>query len=170
MRAMVERLTSMDAEQHRLVSLIGNIAPDGSASLLRCDHAHRRQGARAALPDAGAGDRPRPRERDLSRAEAGPSVVNLAQAADVIFVGVGQMSNDAPLLKDGFVTRAELDEMQARGRPAKWPVGSMIRRGIIWKPAPTSASAGVRVTAGEGRPTIGNCWRAIQGSRPDRRA
>ena len=39
----------------------------------------------------------------------------LAQRADVTFVGVGQMSNDAPLLADGFVSRDELDEMQAAG-------------------------------------------------------
>src|SRR5262249_16673171 len=32
LRGMVDALEPMEAEQHRLVSLIGNIAPDGSAS------------------------------------------------------------------------------------------------------------------------------------------
>ncbi|MBL9057522.1 MAG: MarR family transcriptional regulator, partial [Rhodobacteraceae bacterium] len=32
LRGMVDAMTPMDADQHRLVSLIGNIAPDGSAS------------------------------------------------------------------------------------------------------------------------------------------
>ena len=32
LRATVEEMTVLDATQHRLVSLIGNIAPDGSAS------------------------------------------------------------------------------------------------------------------------------------------
>ena len=33
LRAMVEQLTPMDCPQHKVVSLVGNIAPDGSASL-----------------------------------------------------------------------------------------------------------------------------------------
>ena len=33
------------------------------------------------------------------------AVIALAQQADVTFVGVGQMSDDAPLVVDGFVTR-----------------------------------------------------------------
>src|SRR5690349_21913613 len=33
LRAMVEQLTPMDCRQHKVVSLVGNIAPDGSASL-----------------------------------------------------------------------------------------------------------------------------------------
>ena len=32
MRGMVDAMVKIDAPQHRLVSLIGNIAPDGSAS------------------------------------------------------------------------------------------------------------------------------------------
>jgi len=33
LRAMVEQLTPMDCPQHKVVSLVGNIGPDGSASL-----------------------------------------------------------------------------------------------------------------------------------------
>ena len=33
LRAMVEQVSPMDCPQHKMVSLVGNIAPDGSASL-----------------------------------------------------------------------------------------------------------------------------------------
>ena len=32
LRAMVDQLTPMDCPQHKIVSLVGNIASDGSAS------------------------------------------------------------------------------------------------------------------------------------------
>jgi DNA-binding transcriptional regulator LsrR (DeoR family) len=156
MRGMVDAVSPMDADQHRLVSLIGNIAPDGSASffdvVMRISDKVHAPHYPMLVPVIS----PTPQENAAFHA-LGPvkKVVDLARAADVIFVGVGQMSNDAPLLKDGFVTRAELDEMQAAGavgEVAGWVFDS---RGIYLDVGTNTRTGGVRVAPGLDRPSIG---------------
>lgn len=156
MRGMVDAMVPMDADQHRLVSLIGNIAPDGSASffdvVMRIADKVRAPHYPMPVPVIS----PTPAENAAFHA-LGPvkKVVDLARAADVIFVGVGQMSNDAPLLKDGFVTRAELDEMQAAGavgEVAGWVFDS---KGIYLDVGTNTRTGGVRVAPGLDRPSIG---------------
>jgi DNA-binding transcriptional regulator LsrR (DeoR family) len=156
MRGMVDAMAPVDAEQHRLVSLIGNIAPDGSASffdvVMRIADKVRAPHYPMPVPVIS----PTPAENAAFHA-LGPvkKVVDLARAADVIFVGVGQMSNDAPLLKDGFVSRSELDEMQAAGavgEVAGWVYDSA---GIYLDVGTNTRTGGVRVTPGLDRPSIG---------------
>jgi DNA-binding transcriptional regulator LsrR (DeoR family) len=43
------------------------------------------------------------------------SVVDLAKQADVTFVGVGQMGDNAPLVQDGFVNAAEMRALVKAG-------------------------------------------------------
>jgi DNA-binding transcriptional regulator LsrR (DeoR family) len=43
------------------------------------------------------------------------SNIALAQAADIAFVGIGELNEAPPLLTDGFITRKELDELIAAG-------------------------------------------------------
>jgi DNA-binding transcriptional regulator LsrR (DeoR family) len=156
LRGMVDALEPMVAEQHRLVSLIGNIAPDGSASffdvVMRI--ADKVRAPHYPMPVPVISTTP---EENLAFHALGPvrKVVDLARAADVNFVGVGQMSNDAPLLADGFVTRAELDEMQAAGavgEVAGWVYDSS---GIYLDVGTNRRTGGVRVMPGLDRPAIG---------------
>lgn len=156
MRGMVDALEPMDADQHRLVSLIGNIAPDGSASffdvVMRIADKVRAPHYPMPVPVIS----PTPEENAAFHALAPVrKVVDLARAADVIFVGVGQMSNDAPLLADGFVSRVELDEMQAAGavgEVAGWVYDSA---GQYLEVGTNRRTGGVRVTPGRDRPCIG---------------
>jgi len=156
LRSMVDAMSPMDAEQHRLVSLIGNIAPDGSASffdvVMRIADKVRAPHYPMPVPVIS----PTPAENAAFHA-LGPvkKVVDLARAADVVIVGVGQMSNDAPLLKDGFVTRQELDEMQAAGavgEVAGWVYDSA---GMYLDVGTNRRTGGVRVEPGLDRPSIG---------------
>ena len=156
MRGMVDAMEAVDAPQHRLVSLIGNIAPDGSASffdvVMRIADKVRAPHYPMPVPVIS----PTPEENAAFHA-LGPvqKVVGLAKAADVIFVGVGQMSNDAPLLADGFVSRAELDEMQAAGATgevAGWVYDS---QGNYLDVGTNRRTGGVRVEPGLPRPAIG---------------
>ncbi len=156
MRGMVDALEPMEAEQHRLVSLIGNIAPDGSASffdvVMRI--ADKVRAPHYPMPVPVISTTP---EENMAFHALGPvrKVVDLARAADVIFVGVGQMSNDAPLLADGFVTRVELDEMQAAGavgEVAGWVYDSS---GNYLEVGTNRRTGGVRVMPGLARPAIG---------------
>ena len=156
LRGMVDAMVPMEADQHRLVSLIGNIAPDGSASffdvVMRIADKVRAPHYPMPVPVIS----PTSAENAAFHA-LGPvkKVVDLARAADVIFVGVGQMSHDAPLLKDGFVTRSELDEMQAAGavgEVAGWVYDSA---GIYLDVGTNTRTGGVRVAPGLDRPSIG---------------
>ena len=156
MRGMVDALEPMEADQHRLVSLIGNIAPDGSASFFDV--------VMRIADKVRAPHYPMPVPVISTTAEENAAfhalapvrrVVDLARSADVIFVGVGQMSNDAPLLADGFVTRQELDEMQAAGavgEVAGWVYDSA---GHYLDVGTNRRTGGVRVEQGLDRPAIG---------------
>lgn len=156
LRGLVEGMNPIDAPQHRLVSLIGNIAPDGSASffdvVMRIADKVRAPHYPMPVPVIS----PTVAERAAFHA-LGPvqRVLELARAADVIFVGVGQMSDDAPLQTDGFVSHAELAEMQAAGAAgeiAGWVFdsdGNYLDFGLNLR------TGGVRVEPGLARPAIG---------------
>jgi len=156
MRGMIDAMVEMEATQHRLVSLIGNIAPDGSASffdvVMRIADKVRAPHYPMPVPVIS----PTP-EENAAFHRLGPvqKVVALASAADVIFVGVGQMSNDAPLLADGFVTRAELDEMQAAGAAGEVAGWVFDSEGRYLDLGTNTRTGGVRVAPGLDRPAIG---------------
>ena len=57
LRAAVEQLQPLECPQHKIVSLVGNIAADGSASFYDVIVRLRRRGAGAALSDAASGHR-----------------------------------------------------------------------------------------------------------------
>jgi DNA-binding transcriptional regulator LsrR (DeoR family) len=156
MRGMVDALTEIDAPQHRLVSLIGNIAPDGSASffdvVMRIADKVRAPHYPMPVPVIS----PTPEENAAFHA-LGPvrKVVELATAADVVFVGVGQMSNDAPLLADGFVSRAELQQMQAAGAVGEVAGWVFDAAGDYLDLGTNTRTGGVRVAPRLPRPAIG---------------
>ena len=156
MRGMVDALTEIDAPQHRLVSLIGNIAPDGSASffdvVMRI--ADKVRAPHYPMPVPVISTTP---EENAAFHRLGPvqKVVELAKAADVVFVGVGQMSNDAPLLADGFVSRAELDEMQAAGASGEVAGWVFDSEGRYLDLGTNRRTGGVRVAQNLDRPSIG---------------
>lgn len=156
MRGMVDALEGVVAEQHRLVSLIGNIAPDGSASffdvVMRIADKVRAPHYPMPVPVVSTTAEEKAAFHALAPVRR---VVQLAEAADVIFVGVGQMSNDAPLLADGFVSRTELDEMQAAGavgEVAGWVFDSA---GNYLDVGTNRRTGGVRIAQGLARPSIG---------------
>lgn len=156
MRGMVDAMEPMEADQHRLVSLIGNIAPDGSASffdvVMRIADKVRAPHYPMPVPVVSTTAAENAAFHALPPVQ---KVVQLARKADVIFVGVGQMSADAPLLKDGFVTARELDEMQAAGavgEVAGWVFDS---QGRYLDVGTNHRTGGVRVEPGLARPAIG---------------
>lgn len=156
LRAMVDAVEATEAPQHRLVSLIGNIAPDGSASFFDVVMRLADKVLAPHFPMPVPVISPTAEERAAFHAlPPVKRVADLAASADVVFVGVGQMSDDAPLLKDGFVTRAELDEMQAAGAAgevAGWVYDSA---GRYLDFGTNRRTGGVRVTPGLVRPAIG---------------
>ncbi|MCS0502793.1 sugar-binding transcriptional regulator [Ancylobacter mangrovi] len=124
LRGMVDALGPAEAPQHRLVSLLGNIAPDGSASFFEVIMrlAEKVRAPHYPMPVPVMADSA---EENAALQALGVlrKVRDLARNADVTFVGIGQMGDDAPLLTDGFLTPEELREIQqlgAAGEVAGW--------------------------------------------------
>jgi DNA-binding transcriptional regulator LsrR (DeoR family) len=115
-RAAVERVTPIDRPNHQIVSLVGNISADGSASFF--DTVGRladRTGARhypMPLPFLMSSEDERNR---MVRIEPIAKVRAVAAKADLRLVGIGQMDQKAQVHVDGFVTREELFEMMRLG-------------------------------------------------------
>jgi DNA-binding transcriptional regulator LsrR (DeoR family) len=115
-RAAVERVTPIDRPNHQIVSLVGNISADGSASFF--DTVGRladRTGARhypMPLPFLMSTEDERNR---MVRIEPIAKIKAIAAKADLRLIGIGQMDQKAQVHVDGFVTREELFEMMRLG-------------------------------------------------------
>jgi DNA-binding transcriptional regulator LsrR (DeoR family) len=116
LRAMVEQVSPMDCPQHKMVSLVGNIAPDGSASPFDVVS---RIGDRVKAPHY---PMPLPviaptvHEKTLLLAQKTlRNVIELAKQADVTFIGIGTVDENAALLRDGFVRPDEIRSLVRAG-------------------------------------------------------
>jgi DNA-binding transcriptional regulator LsrR (DeoR family) len=115
-RAAVERVSPVDRPNHQIVSLVGNISADGSASFFdtvgRLADITRSRHYPMPLPFLMSSGK----ERDqMLRLEPISKVRAVAAKADLRLVGIGQMDQNAQVLVDGFVTRQELFDMMRRG-------------------------------------------------------
>jgi DNA-binding transcriptional regulator LsrR (DeoR family) len=108
LRACVEQLPKMDCPQHRIVSLLGNMMSDGSASaynviIRMADRVNARHFPMPLPVFVNSHE-----EKVLLHGqEPVHNILELARQADVTFVGVGQVNENAQLVVDGFVTREE---------------------------------------------------------------
>ncbi|WP_298278133.1 sugar-binding transcriptional regulator [uncultured Bradyrhizobium sp.] len=115
-RAAVERVSPVERPDHQIVSLVGNISADGSASFY--DTVGRladRTGARhypMPLPFLMSSEDERNR---MVRIDPIARVRAVAARADLRLIGIGQMDQKAQVHVDGFVTREELLEMMRLG-------------------------------------------------------
>ena len=116
LRMIVDRMQRMQAPQHKIISLIGNVAPDGSASfyeviMLLADRISAQHYPMSAPVVASS-------EKELELYRSLPHVKatrTLAETADLAIVGIGQMDQNAPLLVDGFITQAEHAQLVEAG-------------------------------------------------------
>jgi DNA-binding transcriptional regulator LsrR (DeoR family) len=154
--AAVEQVERTNRPQHRVVSLLGNMMMDGSASPFSATvRLAERTGARhypMALPVFASG----PEEVAMLHAQLPvASTLRLCARADIAFVGVGGVSDDAPLAKDGFVAADEIAELVADGA-----VGEIIGRAFDAGGRLLTGSLSRRVTGfpvepGASRPVVG---------------
>lgn len=116
LKAAVEQLPPMECPQHKVVSLTGNIAPDGSAAFYNVvfTMADRIKARSFPMPLPVIASSPKEREMLLSQPMIQPTLA-LAAQADVTFVGIGDLGPRAPLYEDGFITEAELKALQKIG-------------------------------------------------------
>ena len=116
LKAAVDLLPRIDCPQHRVVSLTGNLGPDGSAAyynvIFSMADAIKARHFPFPLPVFAS----TAAERGLlHRQSLIHDTLELAARADVTFVGIGELGPNAPLAVDGFLTEAELEALQAAG-------------------------------------------------------
>lgn len=124
LKACVDELGDFSCEQHRIVALLGNIAPDGSASdynvvvqMAQRVNAKHYPMPLPVLPTSKA------EKEHLHSLELVSRNLQLAEQADVTFVGVGNIGQDCPLVNDGFIDQQEaknLVELGAVGELIGW--------------------------------------------------
>ncbi|MGB3417612.1 MAG: sugar-binding transcriptional regulator [Mesorhizobium sp.] len=116
LKAAIGQLPPMECPQHKIVSLTGNIAPDGSAAFYNVifTMADRIKARSFPMPLPVIASSPQEREMLLSQPMIRQTLA-LAAEASVTFVGIGDLGPRAPLYEDGFVSEAELKALQKAG-------------------------------------------------------
>ena len=163
MVAVVDQVDRMERPHHSVVALLGNMMMDGSASPFGAAvRLAERTGARHypfALPVFASG----PDEVAMLHAQAPvASTLALCARADIAFVGVGGVSENAPLAADGFVdarTMRALTDAGAVGEITGWAfdgAGQVLEGGLNARVTgaplvPGSARPMVCVAAGAGK-------------------
>ena len=155
-RDSVRLLPSMRCPQHKLVSLVGNLAPDGSASfndvIMRIGDKVFAPHHPMAVPVVATSRK----ERDVLCAQKPiQNNIALAQSADIAFVGVGEIGDDAPLRTDGFVTQKEMDELVEAGGIGEIIGWAFDEKGRLLKGGTNDRIASVPLTQPSPFPIIG---------------
>jgi DNA-binding transcriptional regulator LsrR (DeoR family) len=136
-KAVIDELTPLSRPQHRLVSLVGAIAHDGSSNpydvALR---AAEKSGSKYFLLPAPLLADSTDERKQWCNHRLYRVVEALAQRADVAFVGIGEIGINCPLHCDGFITETEATELVragAVGETLGWTFdrdGQPVTRGI----------------------------------------
>jgi DNA-binding transcriptional regulator LsrR (DeoR family) len=116
LKAAIDQLPAMECPQHRIVSLTGNIGPDGSAAyynvIFSMADAVKARHFPMPLPVLVSS----PEERAVLHNQAlVKSALQLGAEANVAFVGVGELGERAPLCEDGFLAQDEMLRLMDEG-------------------------------------------------------
>ena len=154
LKAAIEKLPAMECQQHKVVSLTGNIAPDGSAAFYNVVFTMADKVKSRSFPMPLPVIASSPEERELLHGqELIRATMTLAAQADVTFVGVGDLGPEAPLYQDGFISKDELVALSKAGAVAEivgWafdskgrPVEDVINDRVASTPIPSRDSSEV---------------------------
>jgi DNA-binding transcriptional regulator LsrR (DeoR family) len=116
LKAAVEQLTPMECPDHKIVSLTGSIAPDGSAAfynvIFNIAETVKARAFPMPLPVIASSTD----ERDmLHRQPMIRHTLDLAAKANFSILGIGELGPDAPLYLDGFISDSELKGLVKAG-------------------------------------------------------
>ncbi|QFQ89615.1 sugar-binding transcriptional regulator (plasmid) [Paracoccus kondratievae] len=116
LRSAIAQLPHIDCPQHRIVSLTGNIAPDGSTAYYNVLFTLSDLVSARSFPLPLPVIAPSMSERQAVNSQ--PSIrrlIQMSSEAAVAFVGIGTVGENAPLMLDGFLTQPELDALVDAG-------------------------------------------------------
>lgn len=155
MRAAVARVASVSRPLHRIVSLVGTISPDGSASRFNAPE------RLAELTGAQHFPMPLPmhattsaQREQLLALDPVRRVFAMARDADAWFSGLSQFDRDATLLRDGFINRDELIELLRLGAVGENLGWAFDAQGRILDDGPNLRITSVPPTPGSDKPRI----------------
>lgn len=116
LRKVVDEMPSLECPNHKLVSLVGNAARDGSATvyqvIMRLADRVKARHYPLALPLNAESEADRDFHLGLRHVQ---TALALARHCDIAFVGIGDVSETAPLFIDGFIDKPEIDALIACG-------------------------------------------------------
>lgn len=120
LKAAIEQLPPMECPRHKIVSLTGNISPDGSAAFYNVIFTMADKIKTRSFPMPLPVISSSAEERAMLLAQPMiQTTLALASKPDVTFVGIGDLGPKAPLYEDGFITRDELKGLQKAGGVAE---------------------------------------------------
>lgn len=116
LKACIDELPTMQCSQHKLISLLGNMMADGSASAfdIVVTMANRANAKHYPMPlpvIASSVDE----KKILHSLQPVKSIFSLIKQADATFVGIGQITEQSPLLLDGFISDSDLNAVKNDG-------------------------------------------------------
>lgn len=116
LKAAIEQIKPMECPQHKVVSLTGNIAPDGSAAFYNVifNVADTVKARSFPMPLPVIASSAAEREM-LHRQPMITATLALAAEANVTFVGIGDLGPKAPLLLDNFISETDHKNLQKAG-------------------------------------------------------
>ncbi|MAM63376.1 sugar-binding domain-containing protein [Maritimibacter sp. UBA3975] len=116
LRAAVEHLPHLDCAQHRIVSLTGNIAPDGSTAHYNVLFTIADKVTATTYPMTMPVISATAEERAaLIGQKTLETARELTQRTDVRFIGVGTIADPAPLALDGFISVTDQERLIGKG-------------------------------------------------------
>ena len=116
LRAAIDQLPDLDRPQHRIVSMVGAIAADGSSNRydVALAAAEKTRSRYYLLPAPLVADSAEDTRQWCQHRLYGV-VADLAAQADVTFIGVGTIGPGCALQVDGFITAQDVDDLLAHG-------------------------------------------------------
>lgn len=116
LKACIDELPSMQCQQHKIVSLVGNMMADGSASAfdIVVTMANRINAKHFPMPLPVIASSIS-EKNTLQNLQPVKSIFSLIEQADATFVGIGQITDNSPLLLDGFINDSELSHLKNDG-------------------------------------------------------
>ncbi len=156
LRACIEQMPVMDCPQHHVVSLVGNMHPDGTASayniVVRMANRVGSQHNPMPLPVLVRNESELP---VLQAQEPVQRTLELCARAVATFVGIGHVDDTSPLVVDGFISAGEsraLLKLGAIGEIVGWVYNI---EGQLIRGSTNSRVSSAQLIPGNPRPFIG---------------
>lgn len=156
LRASVEQISPMDCPQHRIVSTLGNMMSDGSATaynvVIRLAERVNARHYPMPLPVLA---RSIEEKALLHNQEPVHNILELVRQADVTFFGIGNIGLEAPLHVDGFVTRDEVRALERAGAVGEITSWVYDREGKLIEGLTNDRVASASLTVNPQKPVFG---------------